>query len=284
MSDIPVEIPEGVDEAPDADELSTIEDELNTVYAGPDEDITVKRSQVARWTSEIGKYRKSYGEAARTWKDVPTGDVQALRSFYHALQTGNADSIKQWGDYVTGVLQQLTPAEQKEVNAEIKEIAKETGQTQAEVKASLTPEDIKKILADEFSAREAKQREEAEVAKATQLMNDTAAALAEEHGIGPWATPGTPLYGMLLNETSRVMASSPKLGIEQAMQEAAKGIVAQLDELRNAELSKKKATAGAGAKPVPQKGVAPAAGQNTPRTLEDAGAAARERLMRAFGG
>lgn len=283
MSDMPVEI--GTEA--DVDPLDAIEPELSRYAEAPDDDITVKRSQVQKWNNELKTYRQKWGETRRTWEGVPDEDVKAMNTFYRALASGDPGTIQAAATWVNELISELSPAEKKAVQEAVKEEAAETGKTQAQVKAELTPEDIERMVAEKLEAklteRQQAERQEAAVQAALQDMNKVAADLGDQYGIPAWATPGSDFYGTLLTATNRVIAQKG-LSVTEAMKEAAAELAEQFQSVSVAAASRKKATAGAGAKAAPKGGAEPPSGQGTPKSFDDAQAKARQRLMAHFDG
>ena len=172
------------------------------------------------------------------------------------------------------------------VKAEIKEIAEETGQTQAEVKASLTPEDIKRIAREEADATYAEKAkaaaEEAAVKENLSKMANLGKELADEFGVPGWGDDKSRLYGMLMQTTSQVLAQKGGNDVLAAMKEAAAIVVEDLQGVAASQLARKKQTAGAGAKASPQRGAEPV-GTGKPSSIKDANARVLQRLSAELG-
>lgn len=282
MSDIPVDIPVG-DAGDDFDALGSEYDEL---LATDEEMVTLPKSKLQKYANEHKAYRQKWGSVKQAWEGAPDEDVQAMSAFYKSLASRDPGQIKAATEWVNTVIADLTPAEAAAVKEAIKEEAKETGQTQAEVKAALTPEDIEKMIEEKatklLDTREAKRAEETAIQQNLRLMEDHGKTLAEEHGIAAWADKGSRLYGMLMQATSQIVAQEGVKDLAQAMNKAAAVILEDLQSVNVAVLSKKKQTAGAAAKASPKTGVEPV-GQGKPTSFEDANKRAMARLMANVG-
>ena len=282
MSDIPVDVSV---ETP-VDDFDAMGSEIEQLLAPPDEEIPVKRSQLQKYSKELGDYRKRYGGMKQAFGDADAEDVAALGQFYKALQSGDPANIKAASEWISGVIQQLTPAEQAAVNAEIKAEAKATGQTQAEVRSQLTPEDIEKLVDERankaIEAREQKAREEAAVNENIQKMQAAGKALGEQYGVPGFGNPKSPLYATLLSVTNEVFQSEGGT-IPEAMTKAAVRVIQELQDTHTAMLSMKKATAGAGARPTPQRGTEPVGRSEKIDSLEAAHQKFRQRRDSAVG-
>ncbi len=284
MSDIPVEIPA------EGDGFDSLGSEYDELLSSQDDTIGVPRSQLQRYADEHKKYRQKWGETAREWQGAPPDDVKAMAAFYRAVTSGDPVAIKQASEWANAQIDALTPAEAKAVKEAIKEEAAETGKTQKEVKASLTPEDIERIIEEKAAEKAAKVYEEKRKAEKDedlvnqnlQKLQSVAKALADETGLEAWADPQHPIYGMLIQATSRVMNQDGSTDLEAAMRKAAPGVLEILQGANAALLSKKKQTAGAGAKPSPQRGTEPV-GQSKPTTFAEAAERARARFESELG-
>ena len=282
MSDFPVEVSA---ETPDSfDEMGS---EIDALLAPPDEDITVKRSQLQKYAGELKTYRQRYGGYKQAFgDDADAEDVAALGQFYQALRSGDPTHIQAASAWIQDVIKELTPAEQAAVNAEIKAEAQATGQTQAEVRAALTPEDIEKLVDERANKviqdREAKQAEEAAIASNVKKMQEVGAKLADEYGVPGFANPQSHMYGMLLASAQRVLNAEGGT-VPEAMAKAAVQVLDELQQTSQAMLSKKKQTAGAGAKASPKAGVEPVGQSNKPKTMAEAHSRFRDRMDRSVG-
>ena len=282
MSDIPPVV-YGSDEPAGApvDSFDALGSEYDKLLETPDEMISVPRSQMQRYANEHKSYRQKYGAYKQVFDGAPDEDVRAIGQFYGALRSGNPENIKAAAEWINGVITTLTPAEQAAVKAEVKEIAAETGQTQAEVKAQLTEADIQRIAEERamklYDERDRKRQEEAKVSTIVSNMQSRGRQLAEEHGVPAWSDPNHRLYGMLVQATSQVLAQKGGDPVE-AMNEAALLLMEDFQGVNTALLSKKKATAGAGAKPSPKVGTEPV-GQGKPDSMAEASRRGLARLM-----
>lgn len=283
MSDIPVEIPSG-DAGASSDNFDSLDSTYQELLSPPDEQIQVSRKQLEKLYGEHKSYRQKWGPVAQEWKGVPEEDVKGIASFYRALASGDKAQVTQAREWINSVIDGLSPAEEKAVNDAIKAEAKATGQTQAEVKAELTPDDIERIIEERtnkaLSAYDQRKAQDAAVQANVKMMQEQAATLAAEHGIEAWATPGSRLYGMLMMATNEAFDQTGDL--KSAMQKAALSILEDLQGVNAAIVSKKKATAGAGAKPsAGARGSEPASGRDKPSDWANARASALERMMAA---
>lgn len=285
MSDFPVDIPADAGGDDGFDSEAAYEELL----APPDENLSIPKSKLQKLANENKNYRQrmgSYKPYAEAFGDAPIDDVKAIGAFYSALRSGDPAQIKAAQEWINSTISELTPAEQKAVNEAVREEAKATGQTVAEVKKDLTPEDIERMIEEKatklYESKEAKKQEEAKVQENLNKMANLGKELAEEHGIAAWGDTNSRLYGMLIQATSQVMSQEGSNDVLEAMKKAAAVVLEDLQSVNVAVLSKKKQTAGAGAKASPKVGTEPV-GQAKPQSFEDAGQRALRRIMADIG-